>query len=312
MGGGRRLGLRVLAAAALALAGAAFGVVGASCALGGAALALAGATSALAAEARADVEVERLGDDRVRLRARGEPREAVLDALAREAGVDLARGSGRPAPYAVSAELADATLEEAFARVLEGVPYHLHYEAGPPDGAVTLRRVTIGLLPAAGSAEEADESAAGAARARRPPDPPPDVDAPADEDERRERAAALRDARSEAERAEAASLTRPSEDLPALLDHLADPSAQVRAAAAASLAEVEFGEDAFRAADGLVAALDDPDPAVVAAAVGALEDVYDVLPHPRIRAAVARLGRPSDPDVRAAVESFREWTEDAE
>ena len=286
MGGARSLGLRALAAAALALAGTAPGV---------------------AAEARDPIAVERLGEDRVRLEARGQPREAVLGALARAAGIELVEGSGRPAPRTVDVELPDATLEDALARALEGVPYHLHYEAGGPDGSVALRRVTVGLLGAASTLAEADEPAPAPARARRPA-----AEAPASEEERRERVAALRDARSEGDRAEAAALMRPNEDLPALLGHLGDPSAQVRAAAAASLGEVEFGEDAFRAADALIAATGDPDPAVVAAAVEALEAVYDVLPHPRIRAAVAGLGQPADPDVRAAVESFREWTEDGE
>jgi hypothetical protein len=84
----------------------------------------------------------------------------------------------------------------------------------------------------------------------------------------------------------------------------------VRATAAASLAEVEGGETAFRAGEALLAATADPDPGVAAAAIRALEDVHDVVPDPRFRARITALTDHADPRVRAAAASFLEWTED--
>jgi hypothetical protein len=273
-----RPGLRALRAAALLVAAASGG-----------------------ASAAPPLAVERLGEGRVRVEARGAPRDAVLEALARAGGFRIEPGAGSPPAATLALELREASLEDALAQALAGVPYHLHYEPDEADGAVALRRVTVGLLPAAAPAADAPPERV---RARRPPAPAPS------EDERRARLAALRDARSEADREEAASLMRPDEDLPALLACLRDPGPGVRARAAASLGAVELGEDAFRATEGLLGLLGDADPAVVAAAVEALESVYDVLPHPRIRAGVARLASHPDAEVRDAAASFLEWAEE--
>jgi hypothetical protein len=252
----------------------------------------------------AALSVELLGDGRVRLEARGVSRDQALAALAGAAGFEVAEGAGRPASAALGLRLPDATLEDALAEVLRGVPHHLHYEAGP-DGAVSLRRVTVGLLP------EARPALAARVNGRRNHDGPAGAPARArEEPERSERAAGLADARDEEERTGAIAAMRPEQDLAPLVAALADPSPRVRVAAAGSLGRVELGEDAFRATDALLGALADRDPAVVAAAVAALESVYDVLPDPRIREAVGRLGRPRDARVRAAVDSFREWTEE--
>ena len=265
-----------------------------------------------AGAASAPLVVERVGDDRLRVEARGVSRDALLEALARAAGFTVAVGAGRPAPRTLSLDLPDVPVEEALAAALEGVPYHLHYQASEADGTVALRRVTVGLLPPAPSAPPGPPAGESAEHARRRADreAAPAAEAARSEDERRERLASLRDARTDTEREEAASLMRPDADLEALLAYLRDPSARVRARAAASLGAVELGENAFRATDGLLAALGDADSAVVLAAVDALESVYDVLPDPRIRAGVARLAGHRDPAVRDAAAAFREWTEE--
>ena len=104
---------------------------------------------------------------------------------------------------------------------------------------------------------------------------------------------------------------RAEQQLPDLVEMLSsDASAQVRASAAAALGEAEGGESAYRAVDALLGALGDADAGVVAAAVQALEDLHDLLPDPRIAAAVTPLARHGDARVRKAAESFREWTED--
>ena len=85
-----------------------------------------------------------------------------------------------------------------------------------------------------------------------------------------------------------------------------DPSPEVRAAAAEQLAE----GDPFDATASLLGALADADPAVVEAAVRALEDVYDEAPDPRIRESIGVLREHRDADVREAVEEFEGWIEE--
>jgi hypothetical protein len=212
-------------------------------------------------------------------------------------------------------------------------------EASPRPGAsgrpgeVALRRVTVGLSPPAEAGEGAPrlgpprlEAPRGlgeaAARAARDDARASDAEAAGEgsqrgepealeEERRRAEIEAAWDSRAEAERARAAALMSPDEDAARLIELLrVDPSPRVRARAAASLADVQLGEEAFAAADALLAALDDSDPAVVAAAVRALEDVHDVLPDPRIREAVAPLAASADPEVSEAVRSLLAWTEE--
>jgi hypothetical protein len=261
-------------------------------------------------------EVRREADGSLRVRARAAPRLAVLQKLTRAAGFAITPGLGHPPPRSLDLDLAGVSVEQALDAVLGDVPHHLHYEVAG-DEAV-LRRVTIGMLRTSGAAAAPGSEAELGAREEKPRLGAPswaDRRAGSQRDEESRRAAIEdgRDSRDETERAAAAALMRPEEDLPQLLEYLAsDPSAAVRANAAGALADVDGGENAFRAADALLAALRDSDPAVVAAAVGALEDLYDVLPDPRLRTGVAALENHTDPRVRAAVATFREWTEDAQ
>jgi HEAT repeats len=253
---------------------------------------------------------------RYRVVARGAPRFQVLQELARAAGFEIEIGAGDPSPlHLIEVDLDGVRAEEALAEILGNVPRQLHYEpAAPGADAARLARVTVGLeLP-------------GRVAAAAPPPPPEPgstglvhhprgtrrgAERALSEEDRLAEIEAKRHASDPADRARAAELMEPEQDLPALLAFLADdPSGEVRARAAESLADVPEGESAFRVREGLLGALRDPDPAVVAAAVTSLEDLYDVLPDPRIRARVLALGRRGDPRVRAAVDSFREWTED--
>jgi hypothetical protein len=276
------------------------------------------APAAVAEDAGA-LRVERAGEGRFRVRAKGASRFLVLQELARVAHFSIRPGIGAAPPLLLDLDLDEVSAETALARILRGVPYHLHYEAEPAGRAeVALRRVTVGLLPPeiplgaaqplaadraprrAGDARGAIEAFAESRRQR----------AVSDEERRAEIESHLH-SRIEEDRVLAASLMRVEEDLPALAELLAsDPSPAVRAAAAASLGDAEGGESAYGAVDALIGVLGDGDAGVVAAAIGALEDLHDLMPDPRIREAVAALARHGDPKVRGAVASFREWTED--
>jgi len=267
--------------------------------------------------------VERLPDGRFRVRCRGASRFLVLQELAGAARFAIRPGAGTAPPLLLDLDLEGVSAEAALARILAGVPFHLHYEADAPGGEVALRRVTVGLLPGApGPRAAAPAAARGSGGRGEPPSGgggkrPSVFDRGArqgralGEEERRAEIDANLHSRSDEERAHAASLMRADEQLPELGELLGkDPSPLVRARAATSLGEAEGGEPAFHAVDALLGALGDADAGVVAAAVAALEDLHDLIPDPRIRAAVAPLAGHTDPRVRAAAESFREWTED--
>jgi hypothetical protein len=261
------------------------------------------------------VEARRRADGDLDLVALEVERLEVLAALAEAAGLHVRKGLGRPGPRVLDLTLRGATAEEALAAVLSGVPHHLHYERDA-GGTVALSAVTVGLLP--------EPTAAAAERTRflermdlrhrvRRGRTTEELEAIwADRMQRvakrREEIETKRRAPNSVDRARAASLMLADEHLGALIELLgSDPSPEVRASAAASLADAEAGADAFEAAAALLAALEDPAPEVVTAAVEALEDIHDVMPDPRIRHAVADQAEHPDPEVRAAVASFEDW-----
>jgi hypothetical protein len=209
----------------------------------------------------------------------------VLAELARAAGLEMRAPASRASRRRIELELEGASLDAALGAILGDVAHTRHYgPGGPGSPEATLRAVTVGP-PVSAPAQEAPEQ-----RATGAPDPRNGDDA---------------------ERALAVSSLGPETELAELVGALrGDPSPEVRRHAAEALGGVEGGEDAFRAADALMAALADPDPDVVASAVRALEDVHDVLPDPRIRASVAALAAHRDPAVRGAVAAFLEWTDD--
>jgi len=256
------------------------------------------------------LEVSRAGDGSLRVVARRAPRFRVLQELARTAGFAVSTGVGRPPARDLDLDLRGASVEQALAQVLADVPHHLHYAPSTAKGGeVALRRVTVGLLPAAppASARRAerlpDDEIEPPSRERRP-DPPSEAERLAEIERKR-------GSRDPSERRRAVELMRPEEELATLLEVLAsDPDPSVRESAAESLAEVEGGESAFRAGEALLAATLDPHAGVAAAAIRALEDVHDVVPDPRFRARITALADHADPRVRSAASSFLEWTED--
>lgn len=276
---------------------------------------------ALALPPAGETRVERRGD-RYAVAASEATPLAALTELSMHAGFRIERGAGALPDEPRTLWLSDVSLERAVAAILAGVPHHVHHE--PVDGdldparplggrPVALARVTVGTLAGAAAPERADGGRGGepregdaGARGPRARELPAASDDPA---ERELREALARDARDPdaAVRLDAVDRMDPDADRVRLAAMLRDdPSAEVRAAAAEVVAE----GDPFAATPDLLAALADPDPAVVAAAVGALEDVYDEAPDPRIREGIAALRDHRDADVREAAEEFAEWIEE--
>jgi hypothetical protein len=264
--------------------------------------------------------------------AHGAPPFEVLTALGDAAGFGAERSPGAPEGTPLTVALEDASLESALAAILAGLPHHVHYEfadgdlspARPFEGReVVLARVRVGALAAATAAPPPVDPGRrgpppiaqrlrgekGALREDDPERARRREEADARESERAEQIARQwNDPRADV-RLEAVELMAPEaeEDRGRLETLLAeDPSPEVRAAAAETLAE----GDAFEVMENLLAALGDPDPGVVAAVVRGLEDVYDEAPNPRIRERVAELREHRDASVREAVQAFEEWIEE--
>jgi hypothetical protein len=249
----------------------------------------AGAPAARASEPPG-VRIRRETDGRLRVRAHRASRFAVLQELARTASFAVSPGIGSPPPREIDLELAGAAPEDVLEAILDDVPHHLHY--APDRGEAVLVRVTIGGLPQALRAESP---------------PTAEETPPTEEPAAREPGSAARGdrmrPRNEGDRLDG--------EPPELIDALSRaPDAATRVSAARALGDVEGGEEAFRAAHALVAALADRDPAVVAAAIDALAGIHDVIPDPAQVAAVRRLRDHADPAVRAAAAEFLAWTED--
>ena len=259
----------------------------------------------------------------------------VLAALGDTAGFRAERGAGAPEGAPLSLALESVPLEHALAAILAGLPHHVHHEFADGDlsperpfegRAVVLTRVTVGALLDPGRAPETAAAPEGPGRLGPPPPAEPGRRGKRAERQEDPERARLREEAEARERERAAKIERQwndprasvrleavelmepeSEDrerLEALLRD--DPSAELRIAAAEALAE----GDAFAVMEGLLAGLEDPDPAVVAAVVRGLEDVYAEAPNPRIRERVAELRQHRDPSVREAVDEFEEWIEE--
>jgi hypothetical protein len=241
----------------------------------------------------------------------------ILAALAAAAGFEVEGAGGAPeAPRSLA--LREVTLESALASILGGVAYDVQFAPGtgaagamPTPIRVRIARDPAGAGPRPGPTPEAPR-----------PRPPPGTEAGAEASSARD-PAALESARAEAERAEsvARGWTDPRDavrleavaqmDPEAAPDRArlgallrADPSPEVRIAAAEALAE----GDPFAVMDALLGALEDPEPEVIAAAVRALEDVYEEAPSPRIRERIQGLAQHRDATVREAVAEFEEWS----
>jgi hypothetical protein len=268
-----------------------------------------------------ELRVERSGD-RYTVLASDIPQLAALAELAALAGFRVELGAPEAASRALRLELREVSLERALARILSGMPRQVHYEfadgdlsperpfAGRP---VELTRVSVGTpaQPAEAAPGPRAEPAPADARDAAPSAEPARLRAEAEARERERAATVERDWRDPRPgvRLDAIEQMEPgSEDdrmrLAILLRD--DSSAEVRSAAAERLAE----GNPFAVTDSLLAALEDDDPRVAAAAVSALEDVYAEAPNPRIRERVTALRDDRDAEVREAVASFEEWLED--
>jgi hypothetical protein len=282
------------------------------------------------------VQVTRSGAGFTVLAHHAPPFEA-LAALGEAAGFRAERGAGAPEGAPLLLALESASLEDALAAILAGIPYHVHYEFADGDLSPTRpfegRGVVLARVGGGESAAGAPPATAVPAPApfdpgrRGPPpraegrrlgkrpgrDDDPDRARQREEAAARERERATKIARQwddprEDMRLEAVELMEPEGEDRARLETLLqdDPSPEVRIAAAETLAD----GDAFEVMEGLLAALRDPDPGVVAAVVRGLEDVYGDAPSPHIRERVLELRDHRDPGVREAVAAFEEWIEE--
>jgi hypothetical protein len=248
----------------------------------------------------------RLSPQGVTLLANEAPRLGVLRELEREARFRLEMAEGATLAGAITLRAVDASLDEVLARLLQGVPYAVHYGVEQETGDRVLRLVAVGQTQPPGGSETVatapssrprsdDDRRAGAARRPGPIE---------DEREREERRAAAQaafigdlESPDPAIRADAAQFMMPDEQAIPLLSNLlaTDPNPSVRAAAAKTLGDSRDSPDAVRA---LVRALRDPDPDVVVASLDALDWIGEATvapeleflledPVPRVREAAA-------------------------
>ncbi len=265
-----------------------------------------------------------LADGRVHLALREASPLAVLEVLGARAGFALAVGDVRAEP--VTMRLDDASLAEALAALLRGIPYGIDYVLDPTTGAHRVGAVRVGTFR--------EPQIVGVAQ-------PPGAGETTDATDRATRAEALR-RRLERERQErrvaqverAAARTRDPEETGALLGRflatarersqasLDDPDPEVRAEAVAAMdvegseldrlietarsdpdpsvraaaAERLGDEGTHRAVAGLLDTLGDSDPSVLLAAIQAVESAGDE----SLVARLEPLTHHPDPQVRAA------------
>ncbi len=221
------------------------------------------------------------GDALVSAVGNGAPRGAILAALARAAGFELAIGPEARLEQLLSLRVEHEPLEVALARALAGVSHELFYSTDA-SGASRLTHVRVGL-----EAARSQVAASDGGRRRRGHALPRPERTPEQHQERAERARRLRveslenlASPDEALRADAAKWLDVSkaDGFEAAKERLlADESPIVRAAAAEALLDSDVG-----AVKPLLQALEDPDSRVVLAALEALEFVGDASTVPQI------------------------------
>lgn len=268
-------------------------------------------------------EVEIAADGRVTVRSNGAYRREVLALLARRGDFQVEDRTRRNP--VVHVDVVRSGLAQALAAVLAGVPYTVHYRAegvGSPD-EIALVEVGIDRVAATERSDAArggelvkDEDAALRAellakgeeieeepvvwRARRILTP---EEQRAWEEGARMRETARHEALREGVRAESMETRLESvygleaddpEDLPHILEALGDPEPSVRAEAAYQL---RWGE-ADNVIDSISAALQDPAPKVLVAAIGSAGFLREAA----LASDVAALADHDDPAVRRAVQ----------
>jgi hypothetical protein len=215
----------------------------------------------------------------VTLLANHAPRLRVLRKLAREAGFEVAVGTAGQPTASVTLRAVRVPLERALARLLNGVPYALHYGADAEGEEASLVRVALG---------EPDTGEEIAERREPRPEPRPSRDEPAMArlgranepadparfDERQAEALRGLGDRSPEGRIDAVDSIYPDpEGIDALGEVVRnDPEPAVRMAAAESLG---YSAEDPEAIGALLLALHDPEPEVVITALDAIEFVGD-------------------------------------
>jgi hypothetical protein len=185
------------------------------------------------------------------------PRRDVLNALSDAAGFILVVGPEVDLGGRVTLQVEREPLEVALARVLAGIPHALYYAENSASSVPRLDRVTVGV-DWTKLAESTTHPPLRSERGAKPAPPGALANLRSGDEELRREAVARLDVRS-------------SEGFEAAVHRLAkDESPLVRVAAAEALVGAGAG-----AIPPLLQALDDPDPRVVLAALGALEFVGD-------------------------------------
>lgn len=260
------------------------------------------------ARGEAIVQVE---NGRATVLANQYPRLGLLGKLSRKAGFEQQRYRSSGSPSAdVTVRVIDATVEEAIAGILGGLDYHLSYESAEGSDRAKLAKVTLGELTQDGRGQERT----GKGRHDRDSNLPRSRISSRGELRDREERRSRRDREVEIglasddqrQRADAVDRMRPEGDeLERLKELLArDPSPAVRSTAAARL---ESGTEGT-VVDALIAALSDPDPGVVLAAIEALEFAAESDHVPAIRQSGVQ-AHPV-PEVRAAYIEMLEFVAD--
>ena len=246
----------------------------------------------------------------VTLLANRVPRLRLLQELASAAGFEVESGAVGQPSGSVTLRAVKVPLERALARLLEGVPYALHYEPEAEGQEASLVRLTFGALDTREELAERreprreprrsrdDRAVARRERAREPSDPARFY---------RQQAEALRglEDRSPEGRIDAVESVYPDADgIDALAGVVAnDPEPAVRKAAAENLG---YSAEDPEAIGALLNALHDPEPEVVITALDAIEFVGDDTVIPEL----GFLLEHPDLEVREATADAIEWLED--
>ncbi len=234
----------------------------------------------------------------------------VLEDLAREAGFKVAIGAGERLTGSITLRAVEVPLERALARLLEGVPYALHYDANTEGEEASLVRVAFVAIDAEEELAERrerrsesrrsnrDRALASRERKREVADPD------RLEEQQWETIRGLEDERPEVRVDAAESIYPDAAGIDALAAAVTnDPEPAVRVAAAESLG---YSVEDPAALAALLRALGDPDPKVVVAALDAVEFVGDHTVIPELQF----LLKHPDAEVREATVDAIDWLEE--
>lgn len=238
------------------------------------------------------------------------PRMRVLEDLGREAGFEVAIGAGERPTGSITLRAVEVPLEQALARLLQEVPYTLHYDAVTQGEEASLVRVAFVATGDEGKVTErrnrsSDSRRRDRDRALASREEKREVADPARlEDQQREAIRDLEDERREVRIDAAESLYPDAAGIDALAEALKnDPEPAVRVAAAESLG---YSVEDPAALSALLRALGDPDPGVLLAALDGIEFVGDHTVIPEIQFLLEH----PNAEVRQATVDAIDWLEE--